>query len=159
MENCRHGDKQRLRVWREPWEKRTGEPKETVYTPDFPVHHERATQAGHGGGDFFTGYHFAEAIRTGEPPYLDVYRGVDMSIVGVQAWRSALADSATVEVPDFRSRSVRRKYRDDDWSPDPARTGKGQPHSSVRGRIKLTAAARKLAKKVWKSQGFDVAGM
>ncbi|MDA0711825.1 MAG: Gfo/Idh/MocA family oxidoreductase, partial [bacterium] len=28
MENCRHGDKTRLRVWREPWEKRKGEPVE-----------------------------------------------------------------------------------------------------------------------------------
>ena len=26
MENARHGDKQRLRVWREPWEKNPGEP-------------------------------------------------------------------------------------------------------------------------------------
>jgi len=72
MENCRHGDKQRLRLWRESWDKPKGTPVETVYTPDFPEHHERATRAGHGGGDFFTTYHFSEAIRTGEPPYLDV---------------------------------------------------------------------------------------
>ena len=77
MENTRHGDKQRLRVWREPWEKRKGEPVETVYKPDFPNHHQEATRAGHGGGDFFTSHHFAEAIRTGEPPYLDVYRGIE----------------------------------------------------------------------------------
>lgn len=159
MENCRHGDKQRLRVWREPFEKRTGEPKETVYTPDFPVYHDRATRAGHGGGDFFTGYHFAEAIRSGEPPYLDVYRGVDMSIVGVQAWRSALADSATFEVPDFRKKSARRKYRNDHWSPDPVRKGKGQPASSIRGRIKLTVEAKKLARKVWSSKGYDTSKM
>ena len=36
MENCRHGNKDRVRVWREPWEKRKGEPVETVYLPDFP---------------------------------------------------------------------------------------------------------------------------
>ena len=53
MENCRHGDKQRLRVWYEPWEKRQSDPVETVYSPDFPVHHGLAARAGHGGGDFF----------------------------------------------------------------------------------------------------------
>jgi len=38
-------------------------------------------------------YH-SDAIRMGRHPYLDVYRGVAMSIVGILAWRSALNDSA-----------------------------------------------------------------
>jgi len=154
MENARHGDKQRLRVWREPWEKRKGEPVETVYKPDFPTHHEAATRAGHGGGDFFTSYHFAEAIRRDEPPYLDVYRGIDMSIVGIQAWRSALSDSAPVDVPDFRRESVRRKYAKDHWSPDPARAGADQPPSALEGHIEPTAEAKALATKVWARQGY-----
>ena len=191
MENCRHGDKQRLRVWYEPWEKRQSDPVETVYNPDFPVHHGQAARAGHGGGDFFTSYHFAEAIRTGEPPYLDVYRGIDMSfaplphsvshlrrlkraqhsyarctraslyqpassmsIAGIQAWRSALNDSAPMEVPDFRRESVRRKYAQDDWSPDPERKKKGQPPSSILGAIEPAAEAKKLASKVWAAQGY-----
>ena len=103
MENCRHGDKQRLRVWYEPWEKRKSDPVETVYSPNFPVHHAQATRAGHGGGDFFTSYHFAEAIRTSGAALSRVYRGIDMSIAGIQAWRSALNDSAPMEIPDFRA--------------------------------------------------------
>jgi len=154
MENCRHGDKDRLRVWREPWEKRKDEPVETVYLPDFPVHHDLARRAGHGGGDFFTSYHFAQAIRTGRQPYLDVYRGIDMSIVGVQAWRSALADGATVEIPDFRNEAVRKKYARDDWSPDPARAKPGQPPCSVLGEIKPSQKAMALAKKVWATKGY-----
>jgi hypothetical protein len=154
MENTRHGDKQRLRVWREPWEKRKGEPVETVYKPDFPNHHQEATRAGHGGGDFFTSHHFAEAIRTGEPPYLDVYRGIDMSIAGIQAWRSVLADSAPMDVPDFRVESVRKKHAKDDWSPDPDRRKGGQPPSSLLGEIKPSDEARKLAKKVWAERGY-----
>lgn len=154
MENTRHGDRLRLRVWKEPWEKRKGEPTETVYKPDFPVHHAEATRAGHSGGDFFTTYHFLEAIRSGEPPYLDVYRGVDMSIVGIQAWRSVLEDSAPFEVPDFRKPSVRRRYRNDHWSPDPERNGKGQPPSSILGDIKPTREAKALARKVWEKQGY-----
>ena len=153
MENCRHGDQKRLRVWREPWEKRRGEPTETVYLPDFPVHHKKATRTGHGGGDFFTTYYFAEAIRKGEPPYLDVYRGVDMSIVGIQAWRSALNDSASMEIPDFRKESKRRSFAQDDWSPDPDQKKPGQPPNSVLGSIKPSVEARKLAKKVWAAQG------
>lgn len=154
MENSRHGDKNQLRVWREPWEKRKGEPVETVYRPDFPEHHKEATQAGHGGGDFFTSYHFAQAIRTGEQPYLDVYRGIDMSIVGILAWQSALADAVPVDVPDFRKASVRKKFAGDDWSPDPKRKKKGQPPSSILGHIEPSDAAKSLAKKVWAKQGY-----
>ena len=155
MENARHGDKQRLRVWREPWEKNQGEPVETVYAPDFPNHHGEATRAGHGGGDFFTSYYFAAAIRSGEPPYLDVYRGIDMSITGIQAWRSALNDSAPVAVPDFRDEAVRRQYENDDWSPDPERAKEGQPPSSILGTIEPSDDAKKLAKKIWSEQGYD----
>ena len=154
MENCRHGDKQRLRVWHEPWEKPAGVPMETVYTPDFPAHHEEATSTGHGGGDFFTCYHFAEAIRTGEQPYLNVYRGIDMSLAGVLAWRSALNDSAPVEVPDFRQETVRKQYENDDWSPDPARKKDGQPPSSILGDITPSDEALALAKEVWASKGY-----
>ena len=156
MENCRHGDKQRLRVLKEPFEKKKGEPTETVYRPDFPVYHAEATRAGHGGGDFFTTHHFLKAIQTGEPPYLDVYRGVDMSIAGIQAWRSVLADSAPMEVPDFRKEGPRRKYRNDHWSPDPERKGVGQPASSVIGKIVPSSDAKKLAKKEWASQGYHI---
>ena len=154
MENSRHGDKQRLRVWKESWEKKRGEPVETVYKPDFPVHNNRATQAGHGGGDFFTSFEFANAIRTGKQPYLDVYRGIDMSIAGIQAWRSALEDGAPMDVPDFRKESVRRKYAKDDWSPNPKRKKKGQPSSSILGDIEPSKEAKALAKKVWASRGY-----
>ena len=155
MENCRHGDKTRLRIWREPWEKRRGEPTETVYKPDFPAHREKALRAGHGGGDFFTSHAFATAIHSGEQPYLDVYKGIDMSIVGILAWKSALNDSAPVDIPDFRKESVRKKYAKDDWSPDPGRKREGQPPSSILGKIEPSKEARELAQKVWSEQGYD----
>ena len=154
MENCRHGDKQRLRVWREPWEKKKGEPTETVYKPDFPTRHAQATRAGHGGGDFFTNFHFARAVRRGEPPFLDVYRALDMTLCGIQGWRSALADGQPFEVPDFSRESVRRRYARDDWSPDPARRKKGQPHSSVLGKIKPSKEAADFSRRVWQEQGY-----
>ena len=54
---------------------------------------------------------FAQAIRTRTQPYLDVYRGVRMSIVGILACRSALADGAPVDVPDFRREEDRKKFK------------------------------------------------
>ena len=156
MENCRHGDKGRLRIWREPWEKETDQPTEEVYKPGFAVAADLATKTGHGGGDFFTSYHFAQAIRTGEQPYLDVYRGIDMSIVGILAWQSALSDSAPIKVPDFRSEQIRKQYENDDWSPDPERKREGQPPSSILGEIDPPTEAKDLAREIWAKQGYAV---
>jgi len=154
MENCRHGNKSDLRIHREPYDKAAGEPGEVVYSPDFPQHHDQALRAGHGGGDFFTNNAFAEAIRSGEPPYLDVYRGVAMSIVGILAYRSALEDSAPVAVPDLRQEAERSRYEKDDWSPDPARRGPGQPLPSIRGHIEPSEEAKTLAQEVWREAGY-----
>jgi len=154
MENVRGPGANRLRVRREKFDKKPGEPLERLYTPDFPEHHEEAMKAGHGGGDFFTTYHFANAIRTGKPPYLDVYRGVVMSIVGILAYRSALDDSNSVVVPDFRKKSVRSRYRNDHWTPDPERRKKGYPWPSMRGNIKPRPAALVSARKDWRQIGY-----
>jgi len=154
MENCRAGNHQLLRLYREPWEKPKGEPVETIYKPDFPVHHDQAVRAGHGGGDFFTNYAFAQAIRTGRQPYLDVYRGIDMSIAGILAWKSALNDAAPVEIPDFRKEAVRKRYANDDWSPDPARKRKGQPPASILGEIRPSRKGSAQARKDWRSVGY-----
>jgi len=155
MENLRHGNTGMLRVRREPFDKRKGEPVEMIYAPDFPHHHARAMKAGHGGGDFFCLYEFAEAIRKNEQPYFDVYRGVAMSAVGILAYRSALADSATFEIPNFRKESDRRKYARDDWSPDPAARREGQPWPSILGDIKPTREGIAYARKIWKRMGYE----
>ena len=143
--------------WLEPFkpsEKPAGVPVETVYTPDFPTHQRAATETGHGGGDFFTSHHFSEAIRTGQQPYLDVYRGIDMSIVGILAWRSALNDSAPVAVPDFRSENVRKTYENDHWSPDPTRESDNRPPTSILGDILPTEEAREYARGIWAEKGY-----
>jgi len=105
MENLREGNTNMVRLIREQYHERRTDPAKQIYLPDFPEHHDKATKSGHGGGDFFMNYHFAQAIKTGEPPYFDVYRGVAMSIVGILAYRSALDNSNTFAVPDFRIKS------------------------------------------------------
>ena len=154
MENCRTGDKSMLRVRREPFEKREGVPTDTVYLPDFPEHHEQAVRTGHGGGDFFTNYHFAEAIFTNQRPYLDIYRGIDMSICGILAWRSALAGGVPIDVPDFRDEAVRIQYENDNWTADPEIECEDKPASSVLGEIEPNDEAKSLARQVWERQGW-----
>ncbi len=153
MENLRWGDRSMLRVVREQYHEERRVPQEVIYRPDFPEHHEQATRAGHGGGDFFMNYHFAQAIRTGKPPFLDVYRGVTMSIIGPLAYRSALDDSNTVEVPDFRREADRERYEDDDWRPDPR---EGNPWPSIEGRKQPTAEQLEFSREVWRERGYEM---
>jgi len=152
MENLRYGNTNMLRVRKEPFEKEPDEPVEKIYTPEFPKYAQDAVKYGHGGGDFFMNYNFAQAIQTGRQPFLDVYRGVAMSIVGILAYKSALNDSNTFEVPDFRKQSERKKYVHDDWNPDPARHRKGYPFPSILGDIKPSKEGLAFARKIWRNE-------
>ncbi len=154
MENLRCGDRNMVRLRREQYHEKRTEPVDQIYLPDFPEHHAEALKAGHGGGDFFMNLHFAEAIRKDEQPFLDVYRGVTMSIVGILAYRSALRDSNTLEVPDLRQESEREKYAADDWSPDPAKRHPDQPWPSILGDIKPAEKGLAYARKIWRSIGY-----
>jgi predicted dehydrogenase len=150
MENLRvRGEQHKLRVYHDPFDCKRGQPEEVIYRPRFPHHEAEALKAGHGGGDFYTVWHFAEAIRKGRQPYLDVYRGVSMSIVAMQGWRSCLADGAPVEVPDFRKESVRSRHEHDQWSPFPEDAGPGQPPPSICGFNTPSARAVRKARTIW----------
>ena len=96
----------------------------------------------------------AAAIRTGVPPFLDVYRGVAMSSVGILGWKSALEDGAPYDVPDFRKESSRKVCENDHWCPMPDRAGPGQPPPSVLGRVEPGREAVAAARKIWKRIGY-----
>ena len=140
-----------VHVHHEEWLREAGQPLDQTYTPDWPEHGELARSAGHGGGDFWTNFHFANAIRSGQPPYLDVYRGAAICSVGILAWKSALQDGAPFDVPDFKNEEARKHYENDDWSPFPEDAAPGQPPPSIRGLMKPHAPARKAAQKVWRA--------
>lgn len=154
MENLRHGDRNCVWFRRENYHEGDGQPEETTIRAEFPPEHQAAASSGHGGGDYFMNYHFAEAIRTGEPPYWDVYRGVAASIVGILAYRSALQDSSPLEVPDFSDADARRLYADDHWSPDPVTRKPGDPWPSVLGDIQPSPEALAYARACWEKQGY-----
>lgn len=154
MENLRTGAHDMLRIQHEPWDLREGDVTEKIYKPDFPVHADLAHRAGHGGGDFFVTYHFSEAIRTGEQPWMNVYRAVDMTMVGIQGWKSCLDEGKPYEIPDMRDESVRKRYENDDFSPFPEDRKPGQPWPSINGEHKPKPEAIEYARKVWEEIGY-----
>jgi len=143
-----------VRVWHDPWLRAPGQPAERTYAPDWPENGDLAEKAGHGGGDFWTSFEFANAIRTGEQPYLDVFRGVAMSSVGILAWKSALADGEPFDVPDFSKEEERQRFEHDHWSPFPSHAAPGQPPSSIRGFVTPDPEAVARARKQWEKQGY-----
>jgi predicted dehydrogenase len=154
MENLRTGSPEMLRVVHEEWDLRPGESPERIYRPRFPVAEEIASAAGHGGGDFFVNFHFAEAIRRNEQPYMDVYRAVAMSLIAPQAWRSCLNNGAPFEIPDFRDESVRQRYETDDFSPFPEDRKPGQPVPYTGAEPIPNSEAIAYARKVWDEMGY-----
>ena len=61
---------------------------------------------------------------------------------------SALADLATLVIPDFRKESVRKQYEKDEWTADPARRKPGQPWPSIEGNKTPSAFALNYARKI-----------
>ena len=149
---------EQVRVWHDEWDIQPGQVTERAYVQEWPHHAELAKKAGHGGGDFWTNFYFAEAIRMGRQPYLDVYRGVTMSTVGILAWKSALEDGKPYDMPDFTSETERKKHENDNWSPFPKDTAPGQPLPSILGKLEPSKEAIEAAKKVWSEIGYKDAG-
>ena len=83
--------------------------------PDWPELGDIADKAGHGGGDFWELYYFAREVLTGEKSPWNVYAAADVTLTGIQALRSAVAEGQPMEVPDFRRKDVRDRYRNDNW--------------------------------------------
>jgi predicted dehydrogenase len=135
LENSRT-DAGELLVHKEAWNTSPGEPADRMYRPEFRRFHDLAARSGHGGGDFFMLHEFIEAIRTGVPPYFDIYRGLQMSCLGILAYKSALSNNVALDVPSFESDAEMAPYAGDNWSCDPADAGPGQPWPSVLGDIR-----------------------
>ena len=144
-----------VRIHHEEWLREAGKPNDVTYSPDWPEHGDLARRAGHGGGDFWTNFAFAEAIRAGGQPYLDVYRGVAMAAVGILGWRSCLEEGRSFRIPDFSKEAERQAFADDHGSPFPEDAGSGQPPPSIRGSVKPAAKVLAHARKLWKRQGYQ----
>ncbi|NMA95722.1 MAG: Gfo/Idh/MocA family oxidoreductase [Clostridiales bacterium] len=76
---------------------------------------------GHGGSDFYTMHYFLEKIleRPDGDECIDIYQALDMGLPGILAYRSICSGNIPIEVPDFRDKAAREKYRNDNWCTNP----------------------------------------
>jgi predicted dehydrogenase len=83
--------------------------------------HSKTECAGHGhaGGDYFVLHDFVEAVLGRAPVSIDVRTGLEMSMPGILAHRSALMGNVELEVPDLDDPAARDRYRNDTASPFP----------------------------------------
>jgi predicted dehydrogenase len=84
----------------ESWEPLTKYADEFEH-PLWRQHGNEAAKAGHGGGDFFMLREFADAIREGRPPAIDVVDAVTWSSLSPLSAQSMRSGNATIAVPDF----------------------------------------------------------
>lgn len=113
--------KQQVMVYREGEEVCKGETE--IYAPDLSRFSEIFQSGrGHGGSDFFPTHYFIEKIlgrEEGQHYSLDVYQAVDMGIVGILAYRSALAGGQPMDVPNLRNPEERDAWRGDNRCTNP----------------------------------------
>ncbi len=93
----------------------TGSGTPLQITPEWPELGEYADAHGHGGGDFWELYYFAREILFGTPAPWDIYHAADVTLSGIMAVRSHENGGQVMEIPDFRDKSVRDKYRNDNF--------------------------------------------
>ncbi len=109
-----------------------------TYPAKFKKYTKKAEKYGHGGSDFFVVWEFVDSIVKNKKPPIDVYMAMDMTLPGILAYKSAYLGNIPLEIPDFRKEEVRKKYENDNWSPDPKdKHIEGQPLPSILGEIKI----------------------
>ncbi len=97
------------------------------YVPGKVVENELAHKyATHGGADFYATHFFIEKILgrpDGQHYSIDVYTAVDMGLVGIFAYRSALNKNQPMDIPNLRNKEERDLWRNDSICTNPAIAG------------------------------------
>ncbi|NLE45322.1 MAG: Gfo/Idh/MocA family oxidoreductase [Chloroflexi bacterium] len=89
------------------------------YRTEHPIYREEARKTQHWGSDLFVLYEFAKAIETDGQADIDVYMGLDMTLVGMLGWRSVLQGGGWVEIPNLRDEAARKEWENDRYSCKP----------------------------------------
>ena len=114
METQRYGEKN-LNVYMENG--KVGHGSLETYIPEKFVSPELAAGFGtHGGSDFFATHFFIQSILgrpEGKKYGINVYQAVDMTIIGILAYRSCLNGGKPVPVPNLKNREERDEWRND----------------------------------------------
>jgi len=96
----RRGDRDECKLWVENWQ--LDQPLDVPWGTlrrDAPP---EAAESGHGGLDFFTFAHFADAVLRGIPLEFDVYKAVETAAPGILAAKSIAEGGTPQQAPDFR---------------------------------------------------------
>lgn len=73
-----------------------------------------AEDSGHGGSDFYTMYHFIQAIKGNRnAEIVDVYEAMDMFLPGHFGYLSAMNNNRSYDIPDLRDKAQRDIWRND----------------------------------------------
>ena len=126
------------------------------YHPE-PINTSKLSQdmSGHGGGDFYTMYYFIEKIlgeQEGIENSIGVYEALNMFLPGLMAYKSIISGNNSIEIPDFRKKEDRDKYRNDTFCSD-KNVGKNMyvyPYSS--GEIKIDNSIYDKVKKMYQER-------
>ena len=62
---------------------------------------EKSRDSGHGGVDMFAVFHFMDAIRTGNPAFIDVYDSAAWSAIIPLSAKSIAEGGSVQKIPDF----------------------------------------------------------
>lgn len=113
------GDMDKVRVCLSPWyiDSDDNDLTEKVYTPALKKGGEVAKNFEHGGADYWVTKDFISDVREKKEPYMNCYRAAALSAIGILGWESAVNGSVQLDVPDFRNKEEREKYRSDDRTP------------------------------------------
>jgi predicted dehydrogenase len=124
METQRYGEK-KLNVYLENGKVGCGDLE--TYIPEKFVSPELAGRFDtHGGSDFFPTHFFIQSILgkpEGKQYGIDVYKAVDMTIIGILAFRSCLNGGAPVKVPNLKNPAERDAFRNDNACTTPEVAG------------------------------------
>jgi hypothetical protein len=61
---------------------------------------------------------------------IDVYQALDMTLPGTLGYKSVMNNNQSYEIPDFRNKDIREKYRNDHYCVDPKYNEGGEPRPS-----------------------------
>lgn len=123
------------------------EAKVEAYEPKLS-HGEISEKFGHGGGDFYAMYYFAEKILGNEEAdVIDIFEALNMFLPGMFAYRSVLAGGIPMDIPDLRDPAEREKWRNDTACTDPKVAGDMLLPCFSRGNVEIPDQVYELMKK------------
>ena len=99
---------------------------------------DMAKNFGHGGSDFYTMYNFVEKILGNEKAdIIDVYEALDMFLPGYFGYMGVLKGGIPMEIPNFRDKNEREKWRNYTACTDPKVAGDMLWPSYSRGTVEI----------------------